>query len=214
MPAVSSSSRNANSVFARIERGDSRGSLQAVAAEGSSFFIPRQVAQQLQLFPGMELDEQEYLSLRHRADGYLARRKAMDLLAMREHTRSELLQKLQKKGFAADVAEETVETLVNEQLQSDRRFGEVWLRGRLARRPAARGILAAELQRKGVGRELCEELLDEFYDEDTAERALEAAAAKLMRKRTITREGLMQGLARLGFRYTDAERIADRLFSQ
>ncbi|MEO0998447.1 MAG: regulatory protein RecX, partial [Pseudomonadota bacterium] len=53
-----------------------------------------------------------------------ARVVAMNALARREHSASELEQKLARAGFAGEVAAATVATLAGEGLQSDARFAE------------------------------------------------------------------------------------------
>ena len=50
------------------------------------------------------------------------RKKELDLLAIREHSREELKQKLCQKDFAADEIDTLLETLAKEDLQSDSRF--------------------------------------------------------------------------------------------
>ena len=59
-----------------------------------------------------------------------ARKKAMDLLARREHARGELLSKLEKAGFESNVALDAILTLESENLQSDARFAEAFVRSR------------------------------------------------------------------------------------
>jgi regulatory protein len=58
---------------------------------------------------------------------------AMDLLARREHSRRELKQKLTKRFKDEGLVEEQLERLTEENLQSDARFAESFLRQRLSR---------------------------------------------------------------------------------
>jgi len=61
-----------------------------------------------------------------------ARKKAMDFLARREYGRTELVRKLAEKGFEYRVADDTVETLADEGLQSDQRFAESFVQSRIS----------------------------------------------------------------------------------
>ena len=61
-----------------------------------------------------------------------ARKKAMDLLARREHGRVELARKLEKTGFDNDVAVDAIGTLTAEGLQSDQRFVEAFVQSRIS----------------------------------------------------------------------------------
>ena len=87
-----------------------------------------------------------------------ARKKAMDFLARREHARSELLDKLVRAGFAAQVADDAVERLVEDGLQSDTRFAEAFVRSRInqGKGPAR---IRADLRERGLSRSLVDEAL-------------------------------------------------------
>ncbi|MEM8685357.1 MAG: regulatory protein RecX, partial [Pseudomonadota bacterium] len=84
-----------------------------------------------------------------RRDPVGARKKAMDLLARREQTRGELITKLEKAGFASDIAAAVVTELGSEGLQSDQRFAEAFVqsRYRTGKGPAR---VRAELRGKAV----------------------------------------------------------------
>jgi len=60
-----------------------------------------------------------------------ARKKAMDYLARREHGRMELINKLIKFGFDMNIADDAVAQLIDDGLQSDRRFVEAFVRSRI-----------------------------------------------------------------------------------
>jgi regulatory protein len=61
-----------------------------------------------------------------------ARKKAMDYLARREHGRAELINKLTKFGFEAATADDAVAQLVEDNLQSDQRFVELFIASRIS----------------------------------------------------------------------------------
>ena len=52
------------------------------------------------------------------------------LLASREHSRQELLNKLINKGFDANLCRQQIEKFSNENIQSDNRFTEVFVRSK------------------------------------------------------------------------------------
>lgn len=56
----------------------------------------------------------------------------MDFLARREHGRAELLEKLEKAGFDTDICEAAVAGLIEDGLQSDRRFAESFIAMRIS----------------------------------------------------------------------------------
>jgi regulatory protein len=96
------------------------------------------------------------------SDPVEARKKAMDLLARREHGAAELARKLEKSGFDADIAADAIHQLSAEGLQSDRRFiegfvqsrinqgkGPVRIHAELAERNLSAGLIDAVLEEAG-----------------------------------------------------------------
>jgi regulatory protein len=89
-----------------------------------------------------------------------ARKKAMDYLARREHGRGELLSKLARFGFEADVAADAIEGLIEDGLQSDQRFAEAFVRSRInqGKGPAR---IRADLKERGIAAAVIGEALAE-----------------------------------------------------
>ncbi len=87
-----------------------------------------------------------------------ARKKAMDLLARREHGRAELERKLIAAGFSAIVAADALQQLAEEGLQSDRRFVESFVQSRINQ---GKGPLRihADLGQRGVDPGLIDDVL-------------------------------------------------------
>jgi regulatory protein len=77
---------------------------------------------------------------------------AIRLLARREHSRLELVERLTARGHSTEAVNECLEALVEEGLQSDSRFAESFVRSRLFRGQGPVKI-RAELERRGLGRE-------------------------------------------------------------
>ncbi len=73
----------------------------------------------------------------------------MDLLARREHSYRELLQKLALRFAAADLVRAELDRLRDEKLQSDQRFAEAYLYSRAQRLYGPQRI-KAELRERGV----------------------------------------------------------------
>ena len=88
----------------------------------------------------------------------------MNLLARREHSASELLQKLKQRDHNHDDILAAIEALQADNLQSDARFAEGFINQRVN---AGFGPIKIrhELRQKGVAEELVEPRLDAFDDE-------------------------------------------------
>ena len=84
----------------------------------------------------------------------------MDLLARREHSRLELVRKLQAKGLPPSDIERVLDELSTEGLLSDERFTEAFIRSRCQRGSGPIRI-ALELQQRGISEELIRRHLDE-----------------------------------------------------
>ena len=82
----------------------------------------------------------------HRRD---CRKRAMDLLARREHGCRELARKLASKGFDAEIAAEVVAGLEADGLVADARFAEAFARSRVNRGQGPRRI-ELELRERGI----------------------------------------------------------------
>lgn len=88
-------------------------------------------------------------------------KKAMTLLALREHSRYELQQKLLRRGFSLDAIAVVVNDLISQGLQSDRRFAESYAYSRASRGYGPQRI-CVELQQKGVDDELIQTVIEEI----------------------------------------------------
>ncbi|MDJ0701177.1 MAG: regulatory protein RecX [Woeseiaceae bacterium] len=89
-----------------------------------------------------------------------ARKKAMDLLARREHTRDELCRKLEKAGFDSEVAFDAIGALSDEGLQSDERFVESFVQSRIKQGKGPARI-RADLGHKGVRAAMIDAAIEE-----------------------------------------------------
>lgn len=84
-----------------------------------------------------------------RTERLAIRKRAMDLLARREHAYAELVAKLKKREHAADDIEIVLDELAGEGLQSDARYAEAAVASK-ARRGIGPVRIRAELREAGV----------------------------------------------------------------
>ena len=84
---------------------------------------------------------------------------ALRLLSRREHSQRELQRKLSRKGFIQSDIQATLDQLATENLQSDLRFTEAYVRYRAQAGFGPLRIIA-ELQERGVSRELIDQAVD------------------------------------------------------
>jgi regulatory protein len=93
----------------------------------------------------------------------IIRKKAMDLLARREHSEQELRQKLKSREYNANAIDEVLQALISDRLLSDERFTEVYVNHRFN---AGVGPLKIryELRQKGISDLLVDEFLELHSD--------------------------------------------------
>ena len=91
-----------------------------------------------------------------------ARKKAMDYLARREHSRDELYRKMEKAGFEPNVALDAIDQLQKDGLQSDRRFVDAFIQARIGQGKGPVRI-RAELSQRGIREAMIQEVLGEGY---------------------------------------------------
>ena len=105
-------------------------------------------------------------------DADRASRRALGLLARREHSRAELVAKLARSGHGRAEAERAVEDLAGRGLVSDARFAEAFIRSRIERGGGPLRI-RRDLEARGVEPSIMERLLDP-NDEEWETRARRA----------------------------------------
>ncbi len=80
------------------------------------------------------------------------RRKAIELLARREHTRDELRLKLERRGFSRDSIDRLLQVLIKEKLLSSTRYIEDYIASRI-RRFYGPNRIRMDLESKGLDKE-------------------------------------------------------------
>ena len=113
------------------------------------------------------------------SDKSLAKEKALKLLELRPRSERELKQKLRLKGFTEKIIFEVTSDLKKVDLINDEKFAETWASIRLANKPMGKFLLKQELFRKGIKKELIEDVIKKSF-EDEKEIDL---ATKLLEKR-------------------------------
>lgn len=94
-----------------------------------------------------------------------------DLLARREYTKSQLMQKLRKREADMLLAEQLLESFERDGYQSDQRFVESQVRQRIEMGQGRRKI-EFELRQKGISPDLADSVLEQ-HDVGAEKRALE-----------------------------------------
>ena len=99
----------------------------------------------------------------------------MGLLARREHSRQELVQKMQVKGFAEELIFSNIDDFSDQDWQSDKRYAQMLLRSRISKCHGPIKI-NMELKQKGISAEIIEQCVT--AEHNWSELALSALSKK------------------------------------
>ncbi|MBO5152725.1 MAG: RecX family transcriptional regulator [Eubacterium sp.] len=157
------------------------------------------------LTEGTELTQAQYEQIRQDIIGKRAKKRAMHLLEKMDRTEQELRKKLQESEYPEDLTEDAIAYVKHYHYVDDARYADCYVRLRGAAK--SRGKLLAELQSKGVDRELANRVLAEYEDERDEPQMIR----ELMRKRnydpqtaSLQEQRRMYGyLMRRGFQSAD-----------
>ncbi len=92
--------------------------------------------------------------------------KALSLLALREHTVKNMKEKLLKKGYSPEEADEALSSLTAENSISDTRFAHSFVSSTLKRKAWGKYILVQRLIEKGVDKETAETAVNEAWESE------------------------------------------------
>ena len=141
------------------------------------------------------------------------RKKAMDLLARREHSRLERYRKLKQRQFEPDVINSELNKLLDEGLQSDERFAEAFLRSRIDKGKGP-NIILSELSQRGIDELLVSNVIASITDEEWNDLAYEAMNKKLRNEAELDYDKqlkLMKFLSNRGFTRSQIEKAKNLL---
>lgn len=125
---------------------------------------------------------------------------AMDLLARRDHSESELRQKLSQRGFSASKIEEVLTALINENYLDDQRFAIGYTNYRM-RKGYGPSYIQGSLRDRGVASEKIEIAIASIEDETWLDQIYQVYQQKFRQSATSLNEKAkrVRFLAQRGF---------------
>lgn len=170
------------------------------------------------LKPGDEVTQEELLELVERSDARRAREKALYLLEHRAHSKRELTDKIARTASSREAAQAAADHLEEIGLIDDRAYGESYARELFLRKRFGARRVRQELARKGIDREIIDQVLSQ-YQEDGGEEAMagENIALVLSKKYPLWREDekvrrrAVAALQRLGYTYGQIQGVMGEL---
>lgn len=203
-----SSSQNVNPVITALKTGASGESIEIRLSDGSSFFIGINSYTGLDLYRDKLITPAVRESLEYASQLHAGSQKALQLAARREHSRSEMMLKLQQRGYPEEIIEKILDKMQRLGIIDDRRFAEVWLRSRLLRKDEGPVRLRGELLRRGVDAATAGDVLNEILTPELILQKLEKATEKVLKKCGGDQNRFIRMLKTRGFEWSMIKKIS------
>lgn len=160
---------------------------------------------------GQYLSDTDIASLKDQDDLDKAYNQAIRFLSFRPRSQMEVERYLSGKGYAAEVVQETITRLLQQQYLDDEAFARFWLENRERFGPRGEQALRYELKQKGIAPEVLDTVLSSL---DETEAAWAAVMSKLYRWKNLPEEDFKKKvfsfLSRRGFDYEVANQTVRR----
>lgn len=157
---------------------------------------------------GREIDDDDLHEIINLSNERRAKEKALWLISYRDHSKKELTDKI-RRTCDEESAEKAVERMEELGLVNDRVFAERYARKLIFTKHMSKTAASYELARKGIDRELADEILDSI-DVDEREQIREVIEKKY---RNISDEKIKRrafsALQRLGYRFDDIRAVLE-----
>ena len=157
---------------------------------------------------GREIDDDDLHEIINLSNERRAKEKALWLISYRDHSKKELTDKI-RRTCDEESAEKAVERMEELGLVNDRVFAERYARKLIFTKHMSKTAAAFELARKGIDRELADEIL-ESIDVDEREQIREVIEKKY---RNLSDEKIKRrafsALQRLGYRFDDIRAVLE-----
>ena len=127
---------------------------------------------------------------------------AIRYLALRPRSSHEVNEYLvYRKGFTQEEVEYTIHRLTNEKYINDQDFAEMWVRNRMLLSPKSERVLRLELVKKGIDKQLIDNVLLSLTEQDMLDSIIEVINKKLRQQKFRDKQKLTESLSRQGYNY-------------
>jgi len=145
--------------------------------------------------------------------------KVLKFLSFRPRSEFEINEYMLRKGWNEETRKKIMEKLKNLQLIDDEAFARQWLASRTHFRPEGRSLVKKELRKKGIKREIIDQLLQEERGSATEEMLAEKYARKKMERLKslpvlVAKRRLFSALLMRGFDNEIAKTVVDKLLER
>jgi regulatory protein len=204
------------SKITRLTAGKSREKRVNVHLDGKyAFSLLAEVVLKEGLRVGQELSDEQIEKLTGTDRYQRCLNAATRFLGYRPRSEAEIKQRLQKHGFDGKLTDKALARLKEQGLVDDTAFARFWIDNRESFSPRSRRLTKLELQRKGLGNDIIEQVVGEVDDNDSAYRAALSKARRLSPSDyQVFRRRLGEHLGRRGFGYDVIKDTVERVWKE
>lgn len=186
-----------------IRAGRGRGKRVSVFLDGKfAFSLEAEAVVKANLKVEQELSADEIEALAKSDNFCRCLKEAGHYLSYRPRSEFELRERLYRRGFGDDSVEPVIAKLKEQGLVDDAAFAQFWNDNRRSFNPRSQWLTRLELKRKGVAKEIVDQVVGANDDEDSAYRAALSKARGLRRSDYQSFRHRLGGyLSRRGFSY-------------
>ena len=167
-----------------------------------SFTVDEAYFLSMGIYNGREVDSDELEEIKETVNIRRAYNYAVSLLARRDHSEKELMNKLHQKGYDEGV-EAALEKLRRGGYVSDERFARLYTRELQTLKKYGKKRIEQELYRKGIDRDIIREVLDETdFDENELVSLIERKYGRYLSDEKGVQK-TVNGLLRMGYSYSE-----------
>jgi len=186
-----------------IRAGRGRGKRVNVFLDGKfAFSLEAEVAVKEDLQVGQELSVGQIEALARSDHFHRCLNAAAHYLSYRPRSESELRERLYRRGFGDDSVEAVIAKIKEQGLVDDTAFAQFWKDNRESFSPRSQWLTRLELRRKGIAKEIIDQVVDVIDDDESAYRAALSKARGLSQSDYQSFRRRLGGyLRRRGFSY-------------
>jgi regulatory protein len=180
-----------------------------------SLTLSKEVVLKAGLRKSQKLSEKDLANLQQADSTQRCFDAALHFLSYRPRSEFEIKQRLRRRGFEPDTITEVISLLYKNNILDDMAFAAYWKNSRESSNPRSKSIIKNELLRKGVSKEIVNEIIGDVNDEEGAYKAgkkkLKALGDKPYEE---FRNRLYNYLKWRGFSYDVVSKTMDRLWKE
>jgi regulatory protein len=207
-----------NKTITRIQAQKKDPRRRSVFIDGKfAFGVDEEVVSRLGLAKGEDLTERRIKDILSQKAENEAKSAALRFLSFRRRTEKEIKDRLRKKGFNEKSIGRTIDKLKEYDLVNDSEFAAAWVKERLAYKPRGKKLLAQELWKKGIRKDIIDQVTEELCQDE------EKSAAELLEKikgryknlePKVARRRMSGLLLRRGFSYETVNQALQNVFAK